>query len=241
MTRKLSAIFFDVDDTLYSTTEFAKIARENAIDNMIKTGLNISLENGMKELLEVISEFPKNYELHFNKLLSRLGENTYKGINPNLIVAAGIIGYHETKHNKLKIHSDVEEVVKKLVTTKIPMGIITAGLTIKQAEKIIRLGFNKYIDPSLVFITDECGYSKTNPKFYQLAIDRLNVPANEILYIGDSPESDVDPSKAVGMISVLIKRGGKYSNATSKVPPDFTINDFYDLEKILKSEFSLKI
>ena len=39
---KLRAIFFDIDDTLYSTSEFSELARSASIDSMIEAGLNLS-------------------------------------------------------------------------------------------------------------------------------------------------------------------------------------------------------
>ena len=56
MKKKLSAIYFDIDDTLYSTTSFSEKARLNAVINMIKAGLKISEEECLKSLNEVISE-----------------------------------------------------------------------------------------------------------------------------------------------------------------------------------------
>ena len=54
---KINAIFFDIDDTLYSTSDFARRARRNALRAMIGLGLNISLNVLSKELDEVIAEF----------------------------------------------------------------------------------------------------------------------------------------------------------------------------------------
>ena len=47
---KLRAIFFDIDDTLYSTSEFAELARSAAIDSMIDAGLDLDREAIREEL-----------------------------------------------------------------------------------------------------------------------------------------------------------------------------------------------
>src|SRR5690348_16406221 len=41
---QLSAVLFDIDDTLCATTEFAKLARHNAITAMIEAGLKAPVE-----------------------------------------------------------------------------------------------------------------------------------------------------------------------------------------------------
>ena len=106
----LRAIFFDIDDTLYSTSEFSEIARANAVNAMIEVGLSLPREQLTVELDEVIREFSSNYEHHFDKLLLRIPRRFYKGVNPAVIVAAGIIAYHETKVRQLAPYEDAIEV-----------------------------------------------------------------------------------------------------------------------------------
>ena len=81
MSKSLDAIFFDIDDTLFSTTVFADKARRNAIDAMIRAGLNASRQDAMRELEDVIQEFSSNYSGHFDKVLDRLGPDSHSGSN----------------------------------------------------------------------------------------------------------------------------------------------------------------
>jgi putative hydrolase of the HAD superfamily len=64
---RLKAIFFDIDDTLYSTYEFSEMARENAIRAMISAGLRMSKEELRQELDEIVHEFSSNYEYHASR------------------------------------------------------------------------------------------------------------------------------------------------------------------------------
>jgi len=106
-TKTLKAIFFDIDDTLFSTTEFAEKARRESITQMIRFGMNLSEKEALYELKEVISEFTTNYQHHFDKLLLRFPKSTTEGINPAILVAAGVVGYHQTKFKHLKPYPDV--------------------------------------------------------------------------------------------------------------------------------------
>ncbi len=49
MTKPLDAIFFDIDDTLFSTTVFADKARRAAIDAMLRAGLRANREDARRE------------------------------------------------------------------------------------------------------------------------------------------------------------------------------------------------
>ncbi|HUU42849.1 MAG TPA: HAD family hydrolase, partial [Planctomycetota bacterium] len=150
---QLRAILFDIDDTLYSTTEFADLARSNGVTAMVRLGLRMEHEAVMRELREVIAEFTSNYEGHFDKLLLRLPREVYEGLNPAILVAGAVIAYHETKASRLRPLPDVVEALRKLSHTELILGVITMGPQVKQAEKILRLGLMDYIDPSAIFIS----------------------------------------------------------------------------------------
>ena len=137
--RDLKAIFFDIDDTLFSTTDFAARARRAAVDAMRKRGLRMPTAYLVRELGEVISEFSSNYDHHFDKLLVRLPQRAYNGVNPAILVASAVAAYHDAKHDHLKPFPEVKSVLKRLGKTDLIRGVITAGLLIKQAEKLLRL------------------------------------------------------------------------------------------------------
>ena len=80
--RTLKALFLDVDDTLYSTSEFAAAARRAAMDAMIRHGLRLTREQALAELQEVISEFGSNYPDHYDRLLRRLPRTVLPAVNP---------------------------------------------------------------------------------------------------------------------------------------------------------------
>ena len=67
----LAAVLFDIDDTLFSPTEFAQRARANSVRAMRAAGLSLTQEEVERELDEVIREFSSNYHHHFDKLLMR--------------------------------------------------------------------------------------------------------------------------------------------------------------------------
>jgi len=238
---QLRAVLFDVDDTLYSTTEFADLARSNAVAAMIRLGLRMEHEQVMRELREVIIEFSSNYEAHFDKLLLRLPKETYEGTNAAILVAGAVIAYHETKAGQLQPLPDVMEALRKLSKTELTLGVITMGPQVKQAEKILRLGLMDYIDPSAIFISDQIGIGKPNVKLYMKACRQMDIWPLEAMYVGDNPPNDVDPPNQLGMSTVLVRRGGKYASVAGVTEPDFTIRSFLELLDILRDKFSIDI
>ena len=135
----LKAVFFDIDDTLYSTHSFAMRARGASVDAMIAMGLRADRRTVLRELNEVVQEFSSNYEHHFDKLLSRLPLEATLGLSFPLVISAAVVAYHETKFRELTAYDDVTEVMRILHKTGVTLGIISSGITLKQAEKIVRL------------------------------------------------------------------------------------------------------
>lgn len=238
---RLKAIFFDIDDTLYSTYEFSEMARENAVKAMINAGLRMSREELRQELDEIVSEFSSNYEHHFDKLLLRIPRRYYKGINPVILISAAVVAYHDTKFRHLNVYDDVLEVLKLLYNSDLVLGVITAGITIKQAEKLVRLKVLPYLTPSAIFISDQIGISKPNIKLYQRACSDLNLRPAEIMYIGDNPINDIDPPNQIGMITVRNSRSGRYLALQGKTEPNYEIHNFWDLLDILREDFHLEV
>jgi putative hydrolase of the HAD superfamily len=236
----LDAIFFDIDDTLFSTSEFAEKAREASVDAMLKVGLEIEKDVLLQELREVVAEFTSNYDHHFDQLLRRIPKRYFKGVNPAIIIAAGVVAYHDTKIRELAPYPDAIALLKRLATFPgLIRGIVTSGLMIKQAEKLVRLGVYELLSPTAIFISDQIGINKPNPKLYRRACSDLNLKPSRCIYVGDRPRSDVDPPNALGMITVQVRRGGRHEREEGKTKPAYEVRDFDELRGILERDFAL--
>jgi putative hydrolase of the HAD superfamily len=230
----LEAIFFDIDDTLFSTTAFAARARENSIDAMIEMGVSTPREELLRELREVIAEFSSNYEHHFERLLARLPREHLAGLNQALVVAAAVVAYHETKFRELAAHDDVTDVLQVLARKGYRLGIISSGLTFKQMEKLIRLRVIPSLDPQAILISEEAGINKPNPKLFLRACERAGVNPARCMYVGDHPVNDVDAAKAAGMMTVWNRRDGRHQDARGRTVPDFVVHNFWDLLAVVE-------
>ncbi len=237
----LKAIFFFFYYTLYSTSDFAYLARSNSVRAMIKAGLKMDFEECMRELKEVVKEFGSNYENHYDKLLLRIPREKYTDAKPAIIVAAGVVAYHQIKNEEIRPFEEVIKVLRQLSQTSLIIGVITSGLTNKQSEKLVRMNLHHYFHPKAIFITEEVGIWKPNPKLYSTACRRIGLPCEDCMYIGDRPLHDIDPANSVGMITVHIQRSGRYSMAEGKTRPDHTIQTMSELFDILNKNYNIKI
>ena len=241
MDPKLRAVLFDIDDTLFSTTDFATRARRDAVEAMRRHGLRVPSEELLRELNEAIAEFGSNYEHHFEKLLLRLPRARLRGVNWSLVIAAAIVAYHDAKFTRLSPFDDVVPALARLSRSDLVLGVVTDGLEMKQAEKLIRLRLAGYFPPKAIFISDRIGISKPNPKLFLRACEALEVRPGQALYVGDHPGKDVDGSNAAGMISVLVDRGGRHARAAGATRPRYKIRDFGGLLKLIERDFKVAL
>jgi len=236
----LDVIFFDVDDTLYSTTAFAESARRNAVQGMIDAGLDVSLEEGVAELAEVVTEFSSNYSEHFARLLDRFGTEVRGGRNAAVLIAAGVVAYHRTKERNLEILADVKAALEALRTAGVRMGVISAGLRVKQAEKLVRLDALGYFEPGSIYFSDQVGVGKPNPKIYVRVCELVGVEPERAMYVGDRPDHDIAPARSIGMRTVhYTGAGGKYCAATCAADPHHRLDDMRELPRLLREHYGL--
>jgi putative hydrolase of the HAD superfamily len=206
---------------------------------MIRHGLSADIDVLSAELAEVIAEFGSNFPHHYDRLLRRLPKDALPPGNTAILVAAAVGAYHDTKYRSLFPFRDVAEVLEKLAAAGgLKIGVITEGLEIKQAEKLVRLGLTDWIARDAIFISDQIGISKPNTKLYQRACASVGVEPGEAMYVGDHPENDIAPAKAIGMVAVRHRwQGGKHAREEGTVKADYEIRGFQELIPILRDDF----
>lgn len=191
------AVFFDIDDTLYDTSGFAKLARKAALKAMIDAGLPLSQQEAYLLLREIIKEKGSNYDKHFNILTKRvMGEE-----NP-LLIALGMITYHNVKFALLRLFPDTMSTLIYLKKSNYQMGVISNGLTIKQWEKLIRLGLYHFFDE--VVTSQEAKSEKPDRKIFQLALERMGCQAEESIMVGNKFSEDILGATKAGMSAILV-------------------------------------
>ena len=238
----IDIVLFDVDDTLYSTTAFARLARRNAVRAMIRHGFAVDEEEAFTELGEVVSEFRSNYENHFDRLIDRLGRHRLGRNNPAVIIAAGVVAYHSAKTEDMQVLPDARALLDTLKWAGIRTGVLSDGLQVKQAEKLIRLQVLSYLDPTAIFFSDQLGISKPNPKIFTNACAALDLAPERALYVGDRPTHDVLPAAEAGLKTVLYRgAGGKYADDDAPRKPDHDLDDLRELVPILRDVYGLAV
>lgn len=78
------------------------------------------------------------------------------------------------------------------------------------AELVEYLGISRYF-PTAV-LSGCVGMEKPDPEIFRLALDHADLPPEQVLFIGDIVQLDIEPAEAIGMHAVLIDRHAERSN-----------------------------
>lgn len=99
---------------------------------------------------------------------------------------------------------------------------------------VARESLDRYFDH---WTSSEAAQScKPHRRFFEVALDYSSLAAPDVLFVGDSPEHDVEGANAVGMRTALIVDGGMpppLQTGRARAAPDHTIENLSELKRIL--------
>jgi HAD superfamily hydrolase (TIGR01549 family) len=105
----------------------------------------------------------------------------------------------------LNVFPDVVPVVTMLRNAGYPLAVVSnwqCGLRHFCAE----LGLGHAFDH--IIVSAEVGYTKPDPKIFHIACDRLGIPFDRVLHVGDTMVDDIEGAHNAGMAALLIRRDG---------------------------------
>jgi putative hydrolase of the HAD superfamily len=195
----IKAVLFDLDQTLIDFMKMKAESCKAAIDAMISSGLKIDKKVGIKKLMETYLRFGIESDIAFTRFLE---EQTGKA--DEKILQAGIDAYLKTKPNFIKPYPYVLETLEYLKSRGIKLGIVTDAPRIKGMKRLETMNITHFFDIIITF--DDTGEKKPSEKPFRLAMKKLNLHPEDILFVGDSMTRDIIPTKKLGMKTLRIKR-----------------------------------
>jgi YjjG family noncanonical pyrimidine nucleotidase len=100
------------------------------------------------------------------------------------------------------------------------LGLLTNGLAAVQRPRIARAELDVFF--AGIFISEEIGAQKPERAAFHAALRGLHVSAEEVLYVGDDPVSDMTGARAAGLTTCWYNPSSRlYPNSEEK--PDFVV------------------
>lgn len=137
--------------------------------------------------------------------------------------------YRGISRRKLKLYPFVSEMLDAL-RGHIPMGLVTDAQSAYAPGELHKVGILHYFDP--IILSGDYGYRKPDPRLFQLAIDALGAPAENILYVGNDMHRDIYGARQAGMQTLMFD-SDQGTKEYDDCMPDHRIADYRDLLSLL--------
>jgi HAD superfamily hydrolase (TIGR01549 family) len=208
--KKIKAIGFDVDGTLYNTPDSMSVAVAKILIEKAAAALLRDPDDLAEEYIKRRDEFRSN-----TKTLNSFGLDGEK-IFQDVWDGIAIEKYVTPDDKLVKMIAKLKKIYQ--------IFIISNGTGRQVERKLQYLGLNyKDFDPR-IYCYDQ-GWMKPDPQPFLAALESLQLNPGEIVYVGDREDIDIEGAQAVGMQAIYV--GGKSDKA------DASIEVVYDIVSIL--------
>lgn len=228
-------ILFDLDDTLIHFEDYWKVSlletfRQHHSTKEYDVDLLFDVywkQNGIFEALyhnqEITLQQFRNYRLvqalaEFNKQIDEAIANDFNNLHKELSKT-----FMKANHSLMGLLQELQ--------AKYLLGIVTNGIADWQYDKLDAMGIRSMFPTGSVIISDEVGFEKPNPEIYVRALEYFQVSPEEVVFIGDSWQNDIEGPGKVGIHSIWLNMKNEKIQENSKLTG--VIKDIYEIKEYL--------
>ena len=204
---KFKAVLLDLDNTLYEYDKCNEAAIESSINKL--AGIFAKSKAEIKEIFEksrekVKSQLKDTAASHSRLLYLQKTIEALKGRTDSALTHEIHDFFWQEYLNEMKLYDGVSDFLEYTKQKKIQLAIVSDLTADIQLKKIIKLGLNNHID--FVVTSEESGMDKPHPSIFSLALEKLRVPKDEVVMIGDDIK-DAKGAEKAGIKCIMVKEG----------------------------------
>ena len=218
---KISGLLYDLDDTLISRDNafYEGFTRKFFNEFVDQNDLNFDQFLSIMKKADGLTKWSPDKKILFDELR--------KFVNLDHESSFYIDFFWESIVNSVEPDPEANKHLEKLNNINFPWGVLTNGYKY-QHEKMKRSGVGN-LAPFYI-VSGDFGCHKPCKEVFIEASKKIDLPCEEILFVGDTAETDIIGAQSVGMKTAWVKMGRKYPLEKS---PDFEIDHVKDLDSIL--------
>ncbi len=227
--KKPSYIFFDLDDTLLDHKKAEKAA-------LMETKSSFPFLNSIsnEKLTDVYHKINKSLWHEYNHgridkhtLQSLRFANTLRELNLPVSVSTEVSEVYMNCYEKYWEWVEGASEVFDELASNYQVGILTNGFAETQAKKFHKFGLDKKV--SHYVVSEEVGYLKPHPFIFDYATKLTGRAKDEIMYVGDSYNSDIEGGSSFGWQTAWFTK----TNSVQNNPANLVFSDFKRLAEYL--------
>jgi putative hydrolase of the HAD superfamily len=224
---KVSAIYFDLDDTLCGYWNATKAGLRSAFEQNPIEGKSVDeMIQGWADVFRVFSSSLKDNTPLFEEYLTsgyptRLHQMKetllHFGVDDSDHAERLCHSYMVERDRNLKLFDDAIDVLEKLAA-RYPLGLITNGPADIQNQEINTTGIRKYL--SNIFIEGEMRIGKPHRTVFERAENAVNKSPEELVMIGNSYGHDIRPAIEYGWATIWTRRDSDVAPSSRTGKPE---------------------
>ncbi|WP_019319640.1 HAD family hydrolase [Streptococcus mutans] len=237
----ITAIVFDVDDTIYDQQAPYRIAVGKCFPDFDMANINQAYirfrhysDTGFPRVMA--NEWTIEY-FRFWRCQKTLLDFDYRQIGEE--EGQYFQEIYEKELDQISMLDEMRLTLDFLKEKNIPMGVITNGPTEHQLKKVKKLGLYDYVDPKRVLVSQATGFQKPQKEIFNLAAEQFEMNPDTTLYVGDSYDNDIKGAHDSGWHSMWFNHRGRRLKAGTKPVFDLQIDSFEQLYGAVKVLFDL--
>lgn len=215
----IKAVIFDLDGTLLNRDSSVRSFIDQQYERLKPNLLHILKENYVHRFIEL--------DNHGYVWKDKVYQQLIKEYSIMLSPEEMLEDYLQEFKNHCVPFEHLNSMLHNLKKQGLKLGMITNGYGQFQLDNIRALGIENDFD--VILISEWEGIKKPNAEIFNRALSKLEVSANESLYVGDHPINDVEAAKKVGMRAIW-----KRNDARQNVEADYIIDHLIEIQDFLK-------
>ncbi|GEQ48363.1 HAD family hydrolase [Tetragenococcus koreensis] len=228
----MSAVIFDLDDTLYDQLEPFKraVQKDLLFPEAQIEDLYLFSRRFSDEVFHLTHTGKMKVEdMHIYRMQNACAQF---GMNLTLEQALRFQEDYAYFQGQIELFEDAKETLSYCQQYNIPVGLITNGPTDHQWAKVQQLGLVNWIAEENIFISSAIGFSKPDIKLFEYAEQAMGLDKRDTYYIGDSYENDINGAKNAGWKAIWRNHRGR-KKPQSKFLFDQVIEPNHTLSEII--------
>ncbi|MGB9853968.1 MAG: HAD family hydrolase [Candidatus Bathyarchaeales archaeon] len=219
----IKAVIFDFIGTLVSVKGYnLEVSKIKLYKALCEAGFNVEHE----KFLEAYTQAHEKYRviryqqlvevtnaIWISEALNLLG---FKTTPKDSRIKTAVNLFFEDYLTSLKTRRCAKKLLKKFSAENYKLGLVSNFTYAPLIYGALRkTGMNRFFNA--VLVSADVGWRKPHVKIFEEALKRLGVKADEVIYVGDSPDEDIKGAKQLGIKTVYV------------------ISQFYPLEALHKN------
>ena len=230
----IKAVIFDLDNTLCNSTDIIEDILRSILKKYLKYFPNKNIDDLILINVKTFKNLIADPDVPLSAAIIRVWFEVFEQlqIKPQLKIILRLIEDIRQTNKRVRLIDGVLELMNYLKLKDIKIGVLTNGIFIDQANKLIKLKLDGFID--YLVTSDMCAADKPDPEIFKYLLGKMAVSPNQTIMIGDDYTADIKGAYNVGIKTIYLKNNSLRNISMKSVKPDYTETNYKDILKLVK-------